>query len=1105
MARPCGSCDAEVAAEFKFCPHCGTKLPARCPSCGFACPPDFAFCPQCGTKLGAALSGPEAAPVATPARPPEPLRAASPVQPSEATPDSERRPVTVLFADLSGFTTLSESRDPEEIAALTDRCLRTMADVVYGYEGTVDKYMGDCVMALFGAPVAHEDDPERALRAALDMRQRIAAVNAEIEHDTGHPAAEPLLSLHIGVNTGTVLAGAVGADQRRDYTVLGDAVNVASRLESAASQGQIVVGPGTYRLTRSHFAYEPLGHLALKGKTDLLEAYRLLELRAAPLGGRGLESYGLAAPLVGRDAELAQLLDAFAGVEAGRAQMVSLVGEAGNGKSRLLRDFVARLDQRTEHRTGARAIIQRAACSPLGEQTYGVLASLFRNAYDLASDDADASVRHKIQAQLGALGVVPEEVERTVPLVMYALGHGLDPALRHLEPEQLRRQLFLAVHNILATRVVETPTILIAEDLQWADAASLELLHFLVNRLAGRQFMLLATYRPGFHPFNAEPADGVDVPHRRLELGPLSEEDSRRLFDTLFGPAARIPAAVREIVVQRAGGNPYYLEELVRNLIEAGILVQDAQGWHSTADSAALQVPATLQGLLLARLDRLPAGPHRLAQELAVLGPTIDSRLIAPISSEPEVAASQVSQLCAAGILEQGSEPGAQTGGLRFASVLLQETAYQSLLVRRRTVLHGLAGECLQALCGPEPEELGDLQALGYHFSLGPNPRQGAHYLLAAGDRARTIYANEDAARTYARALQVLERLKEPADQQRLEVLERLADVQALTGRRDEALAHLATVLEAAIAERDAIGQARVRRKIGALRWEGGERDAALAELRRGLAALDGQPTHLELAHLYQELGRLAFRSGENQQAVEWGEQALALARNLQAAGGHDDTELAAVITHAENTVGVALARLERLSEAVARIERAVAVALEHDQLQVACRAYTNLGVLYSSLDPGKAIETSLAGLELAKKISHLGFQSWLYANLAGAYCTFTGQCEEEGIAAAKEAIDLDRQLGQVDHLAVPLVVLGQIYQCHGSPAEAMRCYQEALELAEAIHEPQLLFPCYDGLATLYLEMDDEARAEDYLLKGQQLCEEAGIQPESLMVLPFLC
>jgi tetratricopeptide (TPR) repeat protein len=251
-------------------------------------------------------------------------------------------------------------------------------------------------------------------------------------------------------------------------------------------------------------------------------------------------------------------------------------------------------------------------------------------------------------------------------------------------------------------------------------------------------------------------------------------------------------------------------------------------------------------------------------------------------------------------------------------------------------------------------------------------------------------------------------------------------------------------------------------------------------------------------------MGRLAFRAGDNAGAIAWAERALAEA--TQAATEPERVREAVVMrAQAYNTLGVALARTGRLAEAVEQIERSIGLAEESELLQAACRGYTNLGVLYSSLDPRRSIETCLRGLETAKKVGDLGFQSRLYANLAVAYCALTDQCEAEGVEAAQAAIDLDRRLGLIDHLAVPLIVLGQIHQCHGDHAEAFASYQEALGLAEQAGEPQLLFPCYDGLATLHLDAGNQVLAESYLAKAQAVCERAGVEPDTLMVLPFLC
>jgi adenylate cyclase len=383
-------------------------------------------------------------------------------------------------------------------------------------------------------------------------------------------------------------------------------------------------------------------------------------------------------------------------------------------------------------------------------------------------------------------------------------------------------------------------------------------------------------------------------------------------------------------------------------------------------------------------------------------------------------------------------------------------------------------------------------------LSLSDERARGARYLVAAGDWARDIYANEDALRHYGRALAALQGC-ESCEREILEVHERLGDLLGLTGRRSEALRHYAAVREAAASLEPAL-QARLCRKIGALYWDAGERERGIASFREGLSLLgeDGEP--LERAHLYQEMGRLAFRSGDNLGAVKWSERALAEAERSGTGG-----EAAGALAQALNTLGVARARLGREQEAVADIERSVGVALERGLLQAACRSYANLGVLYASLDPGRAIATCLTGLETAKKIGDLGFQSRLYANLAVAYCALTDRCDAEGLRAAEAAIALDRRLGQLDHLAVPLIVLGQIHQCHGDPDKALEYYREALSLAEEIREPQLLFPCYDGLATLHLDRGEAEEAERYLVKAAEIAERAGLDRDSLVVLPFLC
>jgi adenylate cyclase len=342
----------------------------------------------------------------------------------------------------------------------------------------------------------------------------------------------------------------------------------------------------------------------------------------------------------------------------------------------------------------------------------------------------------------------------------------------------------------------------------------------------------------------------------------------------------------------------------------------------------------------------------------------------------------------------------------------------------------------------------------------------------------------------------------------KLAVQEALADLLALLGDRPSAMTHYDQVGAAYRAASARVDQARIARKTGTLHWQSGKRTEAMSAYQGALETLSDSPAHLEAAQLDQELGLAAFRSGDNTKAVEWAERALQSADRALAEHADDAPPVrkaaTAAIAHATNTIGVALARSGQLDAARERIERSLAAAQDLGLLEVACRAYANLGVLYSSVEPKRAIDVSLTGLEIASKIGAASLQSYIYANLAAAYCALTDRCETEGLQAAEAAANLDRELGQLDHLAVPLIVMAQIYQCRGDLPQADGAYREALALAEKMGEPQLIVPCYDGLATICLDRGDHVRAEEYMLKARTLCEQTGLDPDSLLLLPFL-
>src|SRR5262245_36952670 len=404
----CPGCGFTVQPDFAFCPKCGGRLPAACPGCGAVSSPDFAFCPRGGARLGGAPESgqapraPDLAPPGAPGSPLQtagspPVRVASPSREADArSADGDRRLVTVLFADLTGFTALSERLDPEDIRALQNDLFRELSGAIERYDGFVEKFVGDAVMAVFGAPRAHEDDPERALHSALLMHERVALLNERWKRRLGKS-----LALHVGINTGPVVAGTIGSATSGAYAVTGDTVNTAARLQSAAGAAETYVSSSTCQLTEHAFLFVSAGEIEMKGKSQPFPVFILKGARGIRRSGRGLEALGLSAPMVGRTAELGQMVAAFDRMLRGRAQVVSLVGEAGVGKSRLLQEWLANLE--ASQRLGT-VTVRHAACSSLVEQPYSIFAAFFREAYGVATSDPLDVAREKLASGLGALG-----------------------------------------------------------------------------------------------------------------------------------------------------------------------------------------------------------------------------------------------------------------------------------------------------------------------------------------------------------------------------------------------------------------------------------------------------------------------------------------------------------------------------------------------------------------------------------------------------------------------------------------------------------------------------------------------------------------------------
>ena len=1056
----CPQCQHDNRVAARFCDNCGAALPRACPSCGTPLRSSAKFCDECGQPVPATDATARAGRATQAPTGYTPRHLAERILTSRSAVEGERKQVTVVFVDCVGFTALSSRLDPEDLHAVMDGCFQRLLDAVHRYEGTVNQFTGDGIMALFGAPIAHEDHAVRAVASALAIQQAVAGYAESLRHQRDLDFA-----VRIGVNTGPVVVGKIGDDLRMDYTAQGETVNLAARLQQVAPPGGIRLSEATTRLVSGYFTIEATGDVTLKGLPTPLPTFTVTGQRSGRARFDLALERGLTA-FVGRQRELAFLRDALDKARRGRGNVVSVVGAAGIGKSRLAYELKRGLDEDTVTFLSARCHPHREALP------FNLIAQLLQLNFRLADGEAEKSQVHKVETGVRRLDAA---LEWAIPYLKHVLALPADELdVDGLDEAQRKRRLVEAVRTLTLRGAQRRPLFLLLEDLQWIDSSSRDYLDAVVDSLAAHAVLLVCTYREGYAPAWENRAF-----HQRLVLDPFTEEETAEMVAVLFDRARVVPAA-HQLIAKRAEGNPLFIEELTGYLAERGLLV-DAKA----AARAEAEVPATIQDLLTARIDRLPETTKRVLQVASVLGREFPLPLLEAVAPAGVDVRAELAALVRAELLGETALFPEQR--YRFVHLLVQQVAYQSLLVKSRAELHARAGQALEHLSVERPDDA--LQELARHYARSHERDKALHYLVLAGDRARSLFAYDDADAYYRQAL---ERADGP---RRALILERLGDTAYARGELAQAQREWAESLVLVERTADRRRAAELHRKMAVAAWDAGDRPQALDHLERGRAVLGEDVNNAEAARLYQELGRIHFRLGDHERATEWARRALALGNEL---GAPD------VVSHAYNTLGVALARAGQIEQAAEYVRRSLETALAHQLGAVACRAYSNLAVMYAALDHVRSSEYCREGLALAQRIGDQLQQAWLFCTLAGGHCTLAGDYDE-GIKAAAAAVEVDRRLGQRSHLPVPLIILAQIHQCRGEHEQSGRYYREALAVASEVGEPQLLFPCYDGLATLAIEAGNESEAEQWLTKSRDVQRATGWTSDTFLVLPFLC
>jgi class 3 adenylate cyclase/tetratricopeptide (TPR) repeat protein len=949
----CGACGHQNAEGQKFCGECGTPLQASCPSCGHVNAPGQKFCGECGTALTA---------TAAPA-------------PAAAAPAAERRLVSVLFADLVGFTTASEGRDAEDTRELLSQYFDTSRSVIERYGGTIEKFIGDAVMAVWGTPVATEDDAERAVRAALDLVDAI-------------PALHPDLRARAGVLTGEA-AVTIGATS--EGMVAGDLVNSASRVQSAAEPGAVLVGEATRAAADAAIAFEDAGEHDMKGKAEPMRLWRALRV-VANRGGEG-RSAGLEAPFVGRERELRLVKDLFqTTAEAGRAHIALVTGPAGIGKSRLSWEFEKYVDGLT-----ASVFWHKGRCLSYGEGVaYWALAEMVRGRAGILENEDAAGAAAKLRATV--TGHVPDQSDR----------EWVEPRLAHLlglgDASFEREDLFAAWRLFFECLADEAPTALVFEDLQWADAGLLDFVEYLVEWARTKPVFVLGLARPELFERRTGFGTTTRGGFTGLALEPLTDEAMDELLE---GLVPGLPEQLRASIRERAEGIPLYAVETVRMLMNRGQLERADGAYRVVGEIDELEVPETLHALVASRIDGLEPDERRLVQDAAVLGKTFVVGALAAVSGRPAGEVEPLLEsLARKEVLFLEADPrSAVRGQYGFLQDLVRHVAYETLSRRDRKARHLTAAAYFEESWGGREQEIVEVVASHYltAFELDPDADDASELrakaretLTRAGERAASLGASAEAAVLFARGAELTE---DGLEQARL--LAQAGNAARAHGDTQRATDQLGRAIQLFEEAGDTRAAARTSADLALGDFSTGRLAEAIERLERAYAVLDTDEPDEDVAFLLSQLGRWQWFSGNLELSQERNEQALDIAERLR---------LPEVLSHALNTKGLLESSRGRLETARALLRRALEIAVENDLTAAMMRGYTNLAAVQERFGNLTEVEgLQERAVELARRAGDREAEWFALGNLTVCYLS-TGKWDEIMAVVAELPLGLETQ-----------------------------------------------------------------------------------------------
>ena len=1015
----CSRCQHENRQGRQFCAKCGAALAVPCPSCGFSNEPGEEFCGGCGKAVALLVGAPE--PKST-SQTYTPKHLAERILTSRSALEGERKQVTVLFCDIVDSSRLAARLDPEAMHEVMDRALRLMAEAVHRYEGTVNQFLGDGLMALFGAPVALEDHAFRAVQAALAIQETIAGYGEQLKRERGVE-----IRLRLGLNTGLVVVGRIGDDLRMDYTAIGDTTHLAARMQALAEPGAILITEATHRLVEGYIRSEALGPVQVKGRTEPVSAYKVTGRRRGRTRLEISAERGLT-QLVGRQRELGLLHDCLARAKSGRGQVVGIVGEPGVGKSRLLYEFRRSLE-------GEGVTWLEGHCVAYGQATpYLPVLEILRANFQIEEGDNPLQIREKLRQGLRQLDPALEGIRSFLGELLGVAGE--DENLKYLDPKDKRQKTFQAIRALTGAGSQRRPLVAILEDLHWIDKTSEDYLAFLIESLPGMAHLLLTTHRPGYTVHWAD-----KTYYTQIALDLLTEQEAEAMVAALVG-SRDLPSDLIRIVREKAEGNPLFVEEVTASLLERGVLVR-ANGRISWRRDAAIEVPATIQDIIRARIDRLEEPVKRTVQTAAVIGREFGLRLLERIS---EMAAEVQGYLDTLKHLELIHEkrffPELE---YIFKHAVTQDVAYQSLLSQRRKELHGAIGQAIEELYADRLEEQAAI--LAYHYARSERQDKAVEYALLAGDRATRLYANAEARTYYEQALTMARALPTSPDAQRVRI-DATLKLAAAAFTREYFEQDLTNLQRAQALTEELNDQPRLCRVLywrGRTHYSLGRHDLGIDYAQEALKTAEELQDETLIAPPVNLLGRAHFMRGEVKRAREFLPRSV---RQMNSMGNRIEEATASGL------LGLCHGQLGQFPEALEAVDNSARMseAIEHLPTLAACLQYRATVKSWHGDWPA-ALQDYERALELAEKTGDV-FRTYVICGNRGAWVYLLAGDYVRAEEDLMRAVMLADRLGTRFALGTYKGHLAEATLYSGNVLDAIRLSREAVETANESAHP---------------------------------------------------